>query len=130
MNNASFMFILISEESKLREYINVSSVSEKKRIWQRTGYKLECFFSRNEKWEKIEWNYCVPASTVLVTIEQTRGKGFNNPCSSQEHSFSFFVIFLQVWRSWKFVENWKWATRSVYSTLFEIFLNLFVLLVF
>lgn len=32
MNNASFMFILISEESKLREYINVSSVSEKKRI--------------------------------------------------------------------------------------------------
>lgn len=53
MNNASFMFILISEESKLREYINVSSVSEKKRIWQRTGYKLECFFSRNEKWGKI-----------------------------------------------------------------------------
>lgn len=38
----------------------------------------------------MEWNYYVPASTVLVTIEQTRGKGsFNNPCSSQEPGLSY-----------------------------------------
>lgn len=44
---------------------------------------------------KMEWNYYVPASTVLVTIEQTRGKGsFNNPCSSQEPGFSLFHLFL------------------------------------